>query len=530
MSALSNSRQYQLLKELESRELAENSLYEFVKQAWNEIEGGQSFEDGWHIKAMCDHAQACIERTIQFLCINVPPRSCKSTILSISLCAWAWIKRPHERFFYVSHSGDISREHSIKCRRLIESEWYQSRWGDRFILVHDQNTLTKFENDKSGYRTASSTNSRATGKGGSILVMDDPNDTNESDLERENTNNFVDQTWSTRINDRKTGCKIIVQQRSHEQDVTGHLVKEKEGWIHLMLPLEFETSRKCKTVVLPCSNGKIWEDPRQIEGELMWPTRWGAQQLKEMKNELKTQYRISGQLQQRPAPEEGGLLKRSYYKIWKFHRPPHLIQVIQSWDTALNEKKSNCYSACTTWGTFQDQNGVYNLLLLSLFRGRLEYPELRAMAQRLYYDYRDDNTSINIKPDGNHVPDMVIVENKSSGGSLIQELNRAGIPAIGFNPDKHGDKIARVRKISHFIERGQVWLPADPPDYRKLRTFADIFINQAALFPAGESRDLIDTQAQVLLRLSEDGWLINPKYDGDYARDTSVRSPLQAFY
>lgn len=249
-----------------------------------------------------------------------------------------------------------------------------------------------------------------------------------------------------------------------------------------------------------------------------------------MKLELKNQYNISGQLQQAPSPEEGGIIKRAWYKKWTYYRPPDLIQIIQSWDTALTQKKTGCYSACTTWGTFQDQNGIYNLLLLGLFRARLEYPELRGMAQRLYQDYRDDNPKRPLTPDGHHRADLILVESKSTGQTLIQELNRAGIPAIGFNPDKHGDKNVRVKITTHFIERGQVWLPALPPDYKRFRNFADLFINEAALFPAGGSRDLIDTQSQVLLRLQKDGWLVNPKYDGDYGRDTSIRAPAMPFY
>lgn len=530
MVSVADSKQYKLLKEIEAREAAEKSLYEFVKQAWPEIEGiGTPFHDGWHIRAVCEHLEAVVRRDIQQLIVNIPPRSSKTSIISICFTAWAWLNNPSEKFYYNSHSRDLAGNHSLKCRNLIESEWYQSRWGDRFKLLLDQNTKSRFENDKSGYREASSTGSKTAGKGGTILILDDPNDTTESDLVREGVNVWIDQSWSSRLNDRKTGCKIVVQQRTHEKDVTGHLWGD--DWIKLILPLEYEPNRKCKTIVLPSSNGKVWEDPRHVAGEILWPAHWGPEQIKQMKEkELKTEYRISGQLQQRPSPESGGIIRRAWFQWWKYHCPPVLEHVIQSWDTALNEKKSNCYSACTTWGIFQNEKGVYNLLLLSLFRARMEYPELRAMAQRLYNNYNDVNPNQPLKNTGHNKADMVLVENKSSGASLVQELCRAGISATGFNPDKYGDKIARIRRTTHFMERGQIWLPALPPDYRQLRSFSDLFISQAALFPAGESRDLIDTLAQVLLRLDESGWLVNPKYDGDNGLNTSIKSPSRAYY
>lgn len=527
MAALEDSRTYQLLKEIESRELAENCLYEFLKQSWPIIEGGQEFYEGWHIKAICDHLEAVVRRDIQHLIINVPPRSSKTSAISIAFCAWTWLKRPWEAFYYASHTASLAKDHSIKCRRIIESEWYQTRWGDRYKLVGDQNTKSKFENDKGGYREAGSVGSKTAGKGGTILILDDPNDTNESDTIRQEVNKWIEQTWSSRLNNRKTGCKIIVQQRTHEDDVTGRLANKT--WTQLILPLEFIPGRKCKTIPLPHTNGKPWEDPRHIEGEILWPNYWGPTQVKQMKLELKNQYNISGQLQQLPSPEEGGLIKRNWFQHWKHPYPPKTEQIIQSWDTALGDDKSHCYSACTTWATFLDSNGVYNLILLSLFRAQIEYPELRKMAQRLYTNYNDCNPDVPITDDGCHKVDLVIVENKSTGGSLIQELHRAGIPATGFNPDKHGDKNVRVKKNTHYIERGQVWMPARPPDFKSLRGFADLFVNECAMFPAGKSRDLVDTLAQVLIRLGTDGWLADPKFDG-FEESTPSYRPTRALY
>lgn len=511
----SEEQQLKLIQEIESREAAENDFYEFVKQAWTILESNTPFVDSWHLRILCEHVEALIERRTRNLLVNLPYRIGKSIVISICLVAWVWIKHPHMRFIYASHSNKLALDHSRSCRELIESDWYKQRWGDRFRILDDQNTKSKFCNDKTGFRSATSANSKVCGEGANVLILDDPNDTNESDVERENTNTWVDRTWSSRLNNRKEDCKLIVQQRTHENDVSGNILKsDKEKiWTRYIVPMEYENNRRCKTIPLKSTNGEIWEDPRQEEGELLWPQKIGKKELSEMKAELKSQYNIAGQLQQRPAPEDGAIIKKSWFQLWrKFSPPDNMPHIIQSWDIAITENKDSCYSACSTWGLFENERGIMNIILLASWRGMVEYPTLRRVAQQLYYDYRFDylRDDINrpIKPNGHHVPDVVLIESKHAGIGLIQDLISAGIPATGFNPDKYGDKLARVRLVSHLIENKKVWVPTKPPNFDRPRDFADFFITQCSMFPKGESKDLVDTLTQVLLRL-KDEWLNN---------------------
>lgn len=519
-------------EELIKRAKAKESLFEFTKQAWSLLEGGKPFIDGWHIQAICEHLEAVSKGEIRNLLINMPPRHSKSSLISVMWPTWHWISTPNSQFLYGSYSLQLALRDSVRCRRLIESNWYKSRWGDIFRLVGDQNTKIKFENNRTGFRMCTSPSGSSTGDGGDFVVCDDPNNAKdgESDALRRNVLNWWDAVLPSRVNNPKTVAKVVTQQRIHQSDVSGHIIDNDhdDRWVKLILPAEYETSRKSKTIILPSSNGKIWEDPRTVDGELLWPSHYGQKEIAALKSELKTQYRIAGQLQQRPAPEEGGLLKKHYFKWWKQPKSPNLIHTIQSWDTALESSKSNCYSACTTWGIFKDDNEIYNLILLSLWRGMVEYPELRKMAQRLYYDYMDDNINSPIKPDGSRKPDVCLIEAKASGTSLVHDLIRAGIPATKFNPNKFGDKIQRVRVVSHLIEAGRVWVPARPPDYTRLRSFADVMVESCAIFPNSDSRDLVDTMTQVLLRLNLGGWLSNPSDDN--TMDTSVSSPREAYY
>ncbi len=494
---------------------AEFSLYEFVKQAWPIMEGKTPFIDSWHIGAIAEHLEACANREIRNLLINIPPRTSKSSLISVAFPAWVWIHNHEEKFMYASYATSLATEHSLKCKRLVESDWYQERWRHLFQLAKDQKAKSFFENNKNGYRISTSVGAASTGRGASILICDDPNSAGEgaSDVKRDGTNSWWDQVWSTRLNNPKKDVKIVVQQRIHEQDISGHILDndtDKE-WIKLILPMEFEEKRRSCTIVLPSTNGQIWCDPRIKEGELLSSDRFAIKEINQYKQDLGS-YGYAGQYQQRPSPEEGGIIKKPWFQWWKDTTPPDIEFVLQSWDTALTAKDMSAYSACTTWGIFYDENYIENAILLSMWRDRIEYPELRERVKRLYFDYRDTGKERNPIFKGRPV-DMCLIEAKASGDPLIQDLAAAGIRAMPFVPNKYGDKIARVRLITPLIEGGRVWIPARPPSYERLLPFADTFLESVATFPNSDSRDLVDTMAQALLKLKEGKFLLNPRDD-----------------
>jgi predicted phage terminase large subunit-like protein len=495
------------------KQQAELSFYEYTKQAWPIIEGRVPFIDNWHIQAMCEHLEACFRREIKNLLLHVPPRTSKSSIISVLFNSWVWSHTPGEKLMYASYGSSLALDLAIKCRRLIESSWYQERWGHVYQLTKDQNTKSFFDNDQTGYRISTSVDGAATGRGASILICDDPNSVGggQSEAMRIRTNDWWDQVWYNRLNDATNGVRIVVQQRIHEKDVSGHIMggEHSDDWVKLILPMEFEEKRRCRTIVLPSTNGKVWEDPRTKEGELLCEERFPQKEIEKYKNNLGA-YGYAGQYQQRPAPEEGGIIKKPWFKWWKQSAPPEIEFVIQSWDTALTAKEMSAYSACTTWGVFRDHNYMENVILLSQWRGRVEYPELREMAKRLYFDYRDTGKDRNPKFQGMPI-DMCLIEAKASGDPLIQDLYVAGIRVVPFVPNKYGDKIQRVRLITHLIEGGVVWLPARSPAYDSLLPFADEFLESVACFPNAESRDLVDTMTQALLKLKDGRFLYNPK-------------------
>jgi len=513
---------------LQSVYKAEDSFYEFVKQAWEVVEGGNEFVDGWHIKAICEHLEAGYRREILRLLMNIPPRCMKTTLTLIMFPAWVFIKNPSERFLTSSYTRDLSKEAARKCKELILSPWYQERWGHLFSLSKDQREKANFTNNKGGAYIATSTNGTTTGRGGTFLIADDPNDTRraESVAKKKESIDWFSRTWSTRGNKPSRTVRIVMQQRVDMEDISGFVINNdyRNAWVKLILPMEFEVPRCAETVPLPFTKGKKWKDPRTKEGQLLWPEHMTASAVEDLKIEMHSPTAIAGQLQQRPTAAEGDCIKRAWFRWWKESYVPDCIQVIQSWDTALSDKKTACYSACTTWGLFYDEKDNLNVILLSAYRGRISYPELRSRAKKLAADYRDDGSKP-ITPDGKHVPDYVLVEEKSSGISLLQDFNAAGINSFGFNPDKFGNKLTRVHVITHLLEGGRVWVAAEPPNYTRLFGSAAEFVESCVSFPA--ERDYTDSMVQVLLKLNIHRMLTNPN-DGEFLGEfkKTRRTPL----
>lgn len=502
-------------EELEEKELCENSFLLFVEKAWPIIEGNALFIYGWHVQAICEHMEALYNLDISRLIINLPPRVGKSNICSVLFPAWVWTKDPHSRFLYSSYAQTLSTKDSVMCRRLIQSNWYQRLWGNRFRLLGDVNSKLRFDNDKTGYRIASSVGGSNTGLGGHYEITDDPNNVkkSESEVTRNETNDWHDFTMSSRYSGTMSQFRrMVVQQRTHHRDVTGNILSKNDSrWIYLCIPEEFESFYRCVTIPLRSTNGEPWKDPRKKEGELIWPQGRSREELDIFKSKdfRNSAYRIAGQLQQRPSPAEGGILQASWFKPWDQKDLPDFEYTIQSWDTALTGNNLSCYSACTTWGVFKDKGDIRNVMLLSLFKERIEYPELRKMATRLYNHYNDTLIDEPLIYRAKNSPDTVLIEAKVSGYSLLADLMSANIPVMRFDPGKYGDKVGRCRIASELMENGLVWLPTESPNHEFYTQESEMFLEAAVNFPNDESNDIIDSMSQAFIRLKSTGWVYN---------------------
>lgn len=471
------------------------SLKEFTRGCWQTIEPGREFYDNWHIDAISEHLQAVVDGKIKRLLINIPPRHMKSISAAVALPAWTWTVQPQKRFLFASYAASLSIRDSVKCRRLIDSQWYKQHFGESFSLTTDQNQKQRFENNQTGYRIATSVDGALTGEGGDIIVVDDPHNVREAESStvRESVLEWWDQAMQSRLNDPKTGAFIIITQRVHENDLTGHiLANDTEGeWEHLCLPARYEIGHPT-----PTKSSLGFTDPRTNEGELLWPQRIDEKTLGTLERSLGS-YASASQLQQRPMPKGGGILKAEWWVPWERDDLPDIEYVIQSWDTAFSTKEKTSYSARTTWGVFR-RHGQMNAIAIEMWYDRVTYPELRKAAQEAYLLYE---------------PDAVLIEKKASGQSLLQDLRIAGIPVLEYSPDR--DKEARAHAASALLEDGRIWYPCD-------RRWAKNLIDICAVFPAGENDDVVDTCTQAWLRLRK-GWFVT--HSQDYEEDE--REPRQ---
>jgi len=448
------------------------SFYEFVKQAWHVVEPSTEYVDGWHIKAICSYIEHCVKGDIRNLIINIPPRHMKSLLVNVFFPAWVWSNDPHKKFIFTSYGEDLAIRDSVACRKLITSEWYQSNWNVE--LRRDQNQKGSFENLQGGYRKSFGFGGGIVGEGGDFICVDDPlkPDDAQSDTIRNGVNATYDNTISTRLNNPKTGVKIIIMQRLHQDDLSGHLLAGKEHYEHLCLPAEYEGVRFQSTI------GFV--DPRTEMGELLWGERFGKAEIQSMKNTL-SELGIAGQLQQRPSTIAGNIFK----KEWFLSRVEN-TDIIGRWisaDTSQSIKATADPNAIIVGELRSD----YRLFIRDVSNKKLEFTELQAEVERLAEKYK-----YNLKG--------IIIESKSSGISLQQSIMRTSPEwmrnlIVPYNPT--GDKVQRFYQAAIWCEKDCVYLP--PPT----ETYSWLFDFEKELFTVPNSKhdDQIDSFSQLITYL-----------------------------
>lgn len=489
------------------RQECEESFHRFVEVFWHVVEGDNEFKRGTHIDALCAHLEACFDGTIKKLIINIPPRHSKSSLCSVFFPAWAWTKSPGLSFLNISGQIDLAIRDNVNCRRIIMSEEYRKLWGREFFIYKDMNSKQRFRNNRGGEKIVKSITSSSMGEGGDFRIIDDPNPSQDikSDVTREGTNETFSSAISTRRKNIQRDCLILTQQRIHENDLTGHIMEMGyDNVVHLFMPFEYEVARKCITVPLKGMT-EPWQDPRTVEGQILWPEIYTTKQLIEEVKRPLSPYHRAAQLQQRPAPQEGGLFKREWFCYWDKPLPKFRL-TLQSWDTALSLSEDACESAMTTWGVFTNDEGQRCVMLLNAWSGKLEQPELRQMIFRCSRNYY--NKSHEGMERQGPKPTYLVIEKAANGIAMIQDLQRMGVEAIGFDPKNHGlknefnqsatSKFSRAALMSPFFEQRQIYFPVHGETKQPIPS-AQTLIDQALIFPRGRQKDIIDSMSQAFI-------------------------------
>jgi predicted phage terminase large subunit-like protein len=474
-----------ITEELVDAALLPRSLYSYVKEAWRIAQPAVPFVDGWHIGAICEHLQAVSDGQIRFLWISIAPRHMKSWNTAVFWPTWDWSRTPSRQFVFAAYGLDLAVRDAVYSRRLIDSPWYQARWGSKFKFTSDQNVKTLYENDKTGRRLTASVEAGTTGHGGDILVLDDPLDIQKagSDVSRKAAQNYVGQVFMGRMNDPRKSSMVGIAQRTDCDDVTAYCLRQG-GWEHLCLPSEY-VPKQYVTVI-------GWSDPRKEAGELLWPARFGPEEIARAKTQL-GQFGFSSQHQQDPIPAGGGAIKTEWWRYYEV-APSEFDEQIQSWDCAFKGTMDSDYVVGQVWGRVGATS-----YLLDQTRARLNFPEtlsaMRLMAMRWPLATRK------------------LVEDKANGPAVISVLQRE-MPGIIPVEVGRQDKEARLAAVSPLIEAGNVRLPGvivghdqtGNPIWQPAAPWVGDFIAEHSGFPLMDHDDQVDACSQALLHLQIKAW------------------------
>lgn len=451
------------------REACKRSLATFVRRAWHVLEPSQPYLHGWHIDAICEHLQAITDGDITRLLINIPPGTMKSTLVSVFWPAWEWGPKgmPHIRFIGASHEQGLAVRDTLKMRRLVESEWFQTLWP--IGLRRDQNEKMYYENEFTGFRQASAVKSM-TGRRGDRVAWDDPHSVESalSELDRATALRVFQETLPTRMVNPESSAIVIVMQRLHEQDVSGFILEEDYGYVHLCLPMEYEVGHNIKTTSIG------FRDPRTEEGELLFPARFPREVVDRDKKLMGT-YAIAGQFQQHPAPRGGGLIPWQQLEIVKGY--PRFTHIVRYWDKA-GTKDGGAYTAGVLMGRGVD--GCFYIL--------------DVVREQMGATQREKLIKQTAQLDTNYVT-VWIEQEPGSGGKESAEgtiMNLAGFTVHSERPT--GEKAVRAEPFAVQVEAGNVKVLEG--------SWNRAFIDEAKTFPVSKYKDQIDAASGAFNKLT----------------------------
>jgi predicted phage terminase large subunit-like protein len=495
---------------------APGGFIKFVRYFWDVLEPDTPFVDGWVIQAIALHLEAVAFGEMNRLLVNVPPGSAKSLLSSVFFPLWVWaaLERPGARFLCVSYAAALPERDNRRMLNLALSPRFQQLYGKAFKLTKMGEEL--IENDKTGFKQAAGIGGTVTGRRGDFLIYDDPNNVAdiESDVMREGAaRNFLE-TASNRLNDMVNSAIIVIQQRSHQNDVSGTILEGGLPYVHLCVPALHELLRACSTYL---EDELFWEDPRTEEGECYWPEKMPPEAIQTAMD--MGDFAFAGQYQQRPEPRGGGILKREYWKDWDPEPNPRTGRreypvcdfVVASLDPAFTAKDKNDPSGFTIWGAFQTKKGERGAILIDAFAKRLELagPPIERHPGETDMDFRARTEGewglIETVYDRckRYKVNVLLVENKGSGLSVIQAMEKLFIRRnfqIQAVDTRGLNKEARVNTVQPEFAGGYIYAPLT-------KDFAKMVMNQCAVFPRGSHDDLVDSTTQAIYFLRSNGFL-----------------------
>jgi len=447
-------------KRLDTREKAHDYFMPFAHHVY------ENFIEGQHHRVIAEKLELVAQGKLKRLIINMPPRHSKSEFASFLMPAWFLGRNPKLKIIQATHNTELAVRFGRKVRDLIDDPQYKDIFPDT-NLKEDNKGAGKWQTSAGGEYFAAGVGAAVTGRGADLFVIDDPHSEQDALSESAFDNAYEWYTSGPRQRLQPGGAIIIVMTRWGKKDLTGRLLAAQGSDIM-------------------ADQWEVVEFPAILPSDKpLWPEFWEKDALLGIKASLPVQ-KWNAQWQQTPTSSDSAIIKREWWQAWGKKDIPPVKYIIQSYDTAFSKKESADYSAITTWGVFEpEEGGSDNLILLDARRGRWNFPELKEVAYE-EHEYWE--------------PDMVVVEAKATGTPLIDELRLRGIPALGFSPGKGRDKVTRMHMVAPLFEAGIVWAPND-------KKFADEVIEEVVSFPNGDHDDFCDSMTLALMRFRQGGFV-----------------------
>lgn len=446
-------------------EILRRDFRAFAHRAFLELNPSARFRQNWHHEVVAAKLEEVRHGQTTRVIFNMAPRHLKSHTISIAYVAWLLGHDPTMQIITISYGQELADTFARACRKLMASPFYQALFNTR--ISPDRDTVSEFYTTAGGFRFSTSVGGVLTGKGADLIIIDDPMKTDEaiSDKRRIDTNSWFDDTVRTRLNNQETGRIILTMQRVHSDDLVAH-VQTNEHWDVVSLPL-VATEKQVFNLETPYGARRIVRN----EGSILQKSLTSPATVARIRATT-TAYNFAAQYQQDPQPVAGNIVERAWLKPYSpSDKPKRFEQIIQSWDTANKDSELANYSVCTTWGLKKT-----HMYLLDVYRRRLNFPELKSAVELLAKL---------------HNATVVLIEDKASGTSLIQQLRAERFTRVREAPKMDGDKIMRLRSQTAKMSGGFVHVPSDAP-------WLDDYISELISFPNSKYDDQVDSTVYAL--------------------------------
>jgi predicted phage terminase large subunit-like protein len=430
----------------------------FIDYVFDLLRPGTPFKPNWHIDAMAYKVSKVASGDLKRLIITVPPRHLKSIIASVALPAWYLGHNPSERVICVSYSAELAKTHANDFRRVVTDPVYQAVFP-KMVLARE--TDSEIHTTQRGRRYATSIGGTLTGRGGNLIIVDDPLKPADavSDVSRQHVIDWYSNTLSTRADDKQTARTVVVMQRIHVDDLVGHLLETEAGFEVLNLPAVAQS-----TATYDLGGGRTHV---REKGDLLHPAHEPVEVLQAIKKSMGSML-YSAQYQQAPEPAGGKIIKRNTLHYYNAVERRPTDRIVMSWDIALSEQEAADYSVCVV---LLNRGDLY--YVVDVIRGKFPFNKLITKVIEVKERYQASS---------------LVIEDGGISYGLIQALREKHVNVVDYKPK--GDKKERLISQIDLIEGGSVLLPKDAP-------WLEAFVAELLSFP-GRHDDQVDALSQGL--------------------------------